>query len=144
MTHSMRYSCAIESRHLMTCSNTLGKMELWKREESTDSSCERRTKLVPTRMRSSMRSFSLLSFSLVCPWCCMRTHSLFISPKFCRMKSMESATSPSRSSVLHRTHTAWWTMKMSEGGGEGEEKMSEGEGVEEKVKGLKRKREGMG
>lgn len=55
----------------------------------------KRTRLVPTSKQSSWRSFSRLSLSRVCPWCCMRTHNLFISEKFNKMKSIESCTSPS-------------------------------------------------
>ena len=70
-------------------------LTFWYTAASMASSWERRTRLVPTRILSSRRSFSLLSLSLVWPWCCMRTHSLFISAKFCRMNWMESSTLPS-------------------------------------------------
>lgn len=60
----------------------------------TPSSWLRRTKLVPTRILSSCRSFSLFSLSRLWPWCCILTHNLFISAKFRRTKSMESLMSP--------------------------------------------------
>ena len=65
----------------------------------TPSSWLRRTRLVPTRILSSCRSFSLFSLSRLWPWCCIRTHNLFISAKFSRTKSMESLISPVISSV---------------------------------------------
>ena len=65
----------------------------------TPSSWLRRTRLVPTRILSSCRSFSLFSRSRLWPWCCIRTHNLFISAKFRRTKSMESLMSPVISSV---------------------------------------------
>lgn len=56
----------------------------------TPSSELMRTRLVPTRIRSSLRSFSRWALSRVWPWCCIRTQSLFISEKLSRMKSIES------------------------------------------------------
>ena len=67
---------------------------------STFSSWLIRTRFVPTRIRSSFLSFSRLSRSLECPWCWMRTQSLFISPKFKRMKSTESSTVPESFSLM--------------------------------------------
>ena len=64
------------------------------RSMSMHSSCERRTRLVPTRMRNSRLSCSRRSRSREWPWCCIRTHSLFISAKFSWMKSTESITVP--------------------------------------------------
>ena len=52
------------------------------------------TKLVPTRIRSSLLSCSRFSLSRECPWCCIRTHNLFISAKLRWMKSIESLTVP--------------------------------------------------
>lgn len=52
------------------------------------------TRLVPTRILSSLLSCSRLSRSRECPWCWMRTHSLFISEKFSRIKSIVSRTVP--------------------------------------------------
>lgn len=60
----------------------------------TPSSWLRRTRLVPTRILSSCRSFSLFSLSRLWPWCCILTHNLFISAKFRRTKSIESLMSP--------------------------------------------------
>lgn len=57
-----------------------------------------RTRLVPTRILNSCRSFSLFSLSRLWPWCCILTHNLFISAKFRRTKSMESLISPVNSS----------------------------------------------
>ena len=65
----------------------------------TPSSWLRRTRFVPTRIRSSCLSFSLFSRSRLWPWCCIRTQSLFISAKLSRTKSMESLMSPVISSV---------------------------------------------
>ena len=129
--HSMRYSCAMASLQLTTCSKIAGRTTWHTKYENplpashnicgfffflsvttlmarhvqaglaltvlylskvTPSSCDRTDRLVPTRIFSSRRSFSLLSFSLVWPWCCIRTQSLFISAKFRRMKSRESCT----------------------------------------------------
>lgn len=61
------------------------------------SSWDSRTRLVPTRILSSSLSLSLLSRSRECPWCCIRTHSLFISAKFISTKSTASFTCHSRS-----------------------------------------------
>lgn len=61
---------------------------------SIHSSWLSRTRLVPTKIRSSRLSCSRFVRSLVWPWCCMRTQSLFISEKFRRIKSMESSTVP--------------------------------------------------
>lgn len=57
-----------------------------------------RTRLVPTRILNSCRSFSLFSLSRLWPWCCILTHNLFISAKFRRTKSTESLISPVNSS----------------------------------------------
>lgn len=64
----------------------------------TPSSWLSRTRLVPTRILNSCRSFSLFSLSRLWPWCCILTHNLFISAKFRRTKSMESLISPVNSS----------------------------------------------
>lgn len=64
----------------------------------TPSSWLSRTRLVPTRILNSCRSFSLFSLSRLWPWCCILTHNLFISAKFRRTKSTESLISPVNSS----------------------------------------------
>ena len=56
------------------------------------SNCDRRTRFVPTRIRNSILSRSFFSRSLLWPWCCIRTQSLFISAKFRSIKSIESST----------------------------------------------------
>lgn len=90
MTTSMRYSCAITSLQLTTCSRTLGRIVRRYISRSTPSSWLNRTKLVPTRIRSSRRSISLRSRSRESPECCSRTQSLFISIKLVRTKPIES------------------------------------------------------
>lgn len=62
---------------------------------STPSSWLKRTRFVPTKIRSSCRSRSRFSLNLEWPWCCIRTHNLFISAKLSKMKSIESLTVPS-------------------------------------------------
>lgn len=78
----MRYSCEMASRHETTCSRIAGRIVCRRSEKvhgkvlctslyismSTLSSCERRTRFVPTRMRNSRRSFSRLSRSLDGPY----------------------------------------------------------------------------
>lgn len=80
---------------------------MWARQERqtclyfstlTPSNWLSRTRLVPTRILNSCRSFSLFSLSRLWPWCCILTHNLFISAKFRRTKSMESLISPVNSS----------------------------------------------
>ena len=82
------------SLQLTTCSRIPG--STWLRYISTPtlSSWLSLTRFVPTRILSSILSFSLLSFSLVWPWCCILTHSLFISAKLRSMKSMLSSILP--------------------------------------------------
>lgn len=65
-----------------------------------------RTKLVPTSSLSSPLSCSRCSRLRVCPWCCILTHSLFISAKFICMNSTESSTVPD-SSALSVKYTQW-------------------------------------
>ena len=77
-----------------TCSRICGNTELWYIARSTPSSLEREARLVPTKMRRSIRSFSRCSRSRTGPWCCMRTQSLFISAKFDRRNETASATVP--------------------------------------------------
>ena len=65
------------------------------------------TRLVPTRIRSSILSLSFFSRSLLWPWCCMRTHNLFISAKFRRIKSIESSTFKEESRYNTKTTEYW-------------------------------------
>mmetsp|Transcript_82963 Transcript_82963/g.165621 ORF Transcript_82963/g.165621 Transcript_82963/m.165621 type:complete len:217 (-) Transcript_82963:517-1167(-) len=92
--HSIRYCCAIASLQLTICSRTCGRTVFLYISTSTPSSLESWARFVPTRMRSSSRSFSLASRSFTGPWCCRRTHSLFISPKLASKKATASATVP--------------------------------------------------
>ena len=94
ITTSMRYSWAIASLQLTTCSRMLGRMTLWYKSRSTPSSWLSRTRFVPTRIRSSRRSISRFSWSREWPWCCKRTQSLFISIKLVRTKDIESWRPP--------------------------------------------------
>ena len=80
MMHSMRYSWAMASLQLTTCSRMPGRTrrlqsvaslnsskyrccDYLNMATSTISSCDSLTKLVPTRILSSILSFSLLSLS---------------------------------------------------------------------------------
>mmetsp|Transcript_7040 Transcript_7040/g.29997 ORF Transcript_7040/g.29997 Transcript_7040/m.29997 type:complete len:218 (+) Transcript_7040:1402-2055(+) len=94
VTASIRYGCAMSSLHCTTCSRTRGNTTSRYRERSNPSSDERTCRFFPTKSRSSRRSFSRRSTSRAGPPCCMRTHSLFISVKFCSTKSTASRVSP--------------------------------------------------
>jgi hypothetical protein len=82
-------SCKIMPSNICDTNRTLTFLYL---SRLTVSSWESRTRLVPTRIRNSSRSRSRRSLSRECPWCCIRTHNLFISAKFIKIKSMESRT----------------------------------------------------
>ena len=99
MRHSIKYSWAIASLQETICSKIPGKTTFLYLSASTESNCDKRTMFVPTKSLNSSLSLSLLSFWLECPWCCIRTQSLFISAKFKRMNSMESSTVPECSSL---------------------------------------------
>lgn len=64
--HSIRYSWAISSLQLTTCSNILGNTTELYKSTFMLSSWERRTRLVPTNRRSSLLSCSRFSLSLFC------------------------------------------------------------------------------
>lgn len=74
---------------------------LCKKKKCTKGGCSttslRATKKKNIAHLSSMRSFSRFSRSREGPWCCIRTHSLFISAKFSRTKRTASETVPSHS-----------------------------------------------
>lgn len=67
MMHSIRYDCAIVSLQARISSTTLGRMLFLYSARSRPSSCDRRTKFVPTKMRRSMRSFSRRLRSFAAP-----------------------------------------------------------------------------
>lgn len=93
MMHSIRYSWAIASRQLTTyiirkiwmgivfskslyhrtCSKIPGNTNFWYLSSVTDSNWLSLTRLVPTKILSSSRSFSLCRRSLEWPWCCILT-----------------------------------------------------------------------
>mmetsp|Transcript_8988 Transcript_8988/g.28407 ORF Transcript_8988/g.28407 Transcript_8988/m.28407 type:complete len:202 (-) Transcript_8988:468-1073(-) len=93
-THSIRYCCAMRSLHDTTCSSTRGSTLFWYSSRVTPSSWLTRTRLVPTKMRRSCRSASRFALARERFWCWMRTHSRFISAKFCSTKSSASCTVP--------------------------------------------------
>mmetsp|Transcript_33662 Transcript_33662/g.79876 ORF Transcript_33662/g.79876 Transcript_33662/m.79876 type:complete len:264 (-) Transcript_33662:699-1490(-) len=91
---SIRYCWAMSSLQDTTCSMILGRTWPSYMARSIPSSWLSRTRFFPTRSCSCCRSFSLRSFSCMAPWCCIRTHSLFISVKLRTTKSMASLTLP--------------------------------------------------
>ena len=65
--HSMRYSCAMASLQLTTCSRMPGNTSLLYMSTWTISNWLSLTRLVPTKILSSILSLSLLSLSLLWP-----------------------------------------------------------------------------
>mmetsp|Transcript_23312 Transcript_23312/g.58511 ORF Transcript_23312/g.58511 Transcript_23312/m.58511 type:complete len:203 (-) Transcript_23312:599-1207(-) len=91
---SMRYCCAMSSLHDTICSMIFGSTLPSYISMSMPSSWLSSTRFLPTRSCSCWRSRSRRSLSRMAPWCCMRTHSLFISVKLRTTKSTASVTSP--------------------------------------------------